>query len=67
VEKIKDIIRDYDFNEENPERISLKETLGACYILKGLEKTSQTDHETISKALAVMDAFYATLRELNRR
>lgn len=67
VEKIKDIIRDYEFNEENPERTSLKETLGACYILKGLEKTSQTDHETISKAIAVMDALYATLKELNRR
>jgi hypothetical protein len=31
--------------------------------LKGLEKTSQTDAETIWKALAVMDALYATLKE----
>jgi len=64
VVKIRDIIRDYEFNEEEPDRIQLKETLGVCYILKGLEKTSQTDDETISKAFAVMDALYATLRDL---
>ncbi len=63
VTKIRDIVRDYEFNEENPDRISLRETLGICHILKGLEKTSQTDAETISKALIVMDALYATLRE----
>jgi len=63
VEKIREIIRDYEFNEENLERIQLKETLGVCYVLKGLERTSQTDAETIWKALAVMDALYATLKE----
>jgi len=61
--KIKEIIRDYEFNEEHIDRVRLKETLGICYILKGLEKTSKTDAETVSKALIVMDAFYATLRE----
>jgi len=63
VMKIKDLVRDYELNEEAPDRISLRETLGVCYILKGLEKTSQTDAETTSKALMVMDALYATLRE----
>lgn len=63
VMKIKDLVRDYEFNEENPDRMSLRETLGVCHVLKGLEKTSQTDAETISKALVVMDALYATLRE----
>jgi len=61
--KIKEIIRDYEFSEENPDKVKLKETLGVCYILRGLEKTSQTDAETISKAFGVMDALYATLRE----
>jgi len=63
VMKIKDLVRDYEFNEEHPERMSLRETLGVCCILKGLERTSQTDAETISKALVVMDALYTTLRE----
>jgi hypothetical protein len=63
VRKIREIIRDYEFNEENLERIQLRETLGVCYVLKGLERTSQTDAETIWKALAVMDALYATLKE----
>jgi hypothetical protein len=61
---IKDLIRDYEFNEENPEKMRLKETIGICYVLKGLEKTSQTDAETVAKALMVMDAFYATLKDL---
>jgi hypothetical protein len=62
--RIKDLIRDYEFNEENPEKMRLRETIGICYVLKGLEKTSQTDAETMAKALMVMDAFYATLRDL---
>jgi hypothetical protein len=60
---IKDLIRDYEFNEEKPEKTRFKETIGLCYVLKGLEKTSQTDTETEAKALTVMDAFYATLKD----
>lgn len=63
VSKIKDIIRDFEFHEQTTDEIRLKETLGVCYILKGLEKTSQTDQETLSKAFVVMDALYATLQE----
>jgi len=64
--RIKSIIRDYEFNEENPEKMRLKETAGICYVLKGLEKTSQADTETIAKALMVMDAFYAILKDLTQ-
>jgi len=63
--KIREIIRDYEFNEENPERIRLKETLGLCFALKGLEKTSKDDTETTTRAIMVMDAFYATLKDLS--
>jgi len=63
VEKIREIIQDYEYNEENLDKIKLKETLGICYILRGLERTSHTDAETIRKALAIMDALYATLKE----
>ena len=61
--KIGDIIRDFEFHEARLEEIQLKETLGACYILKGLEKTSKTDEETITKAIVVMDALYASLKD----
>jgi hypothetical protein len=62
--RIKEIVWDYEFNEENPEKMGMKETLGVCHILKGREKTSRTDAETASKAIVVMDAFYASLKEL---
>lgn len=61
VMRIREIVRDYEFNEEDPNKIRLKETLGVCYVLKGLEKASATDAETISKAIMIMDAFYVTL------
>jgi hypothetical protein len=63
VNKIRNIIRDYELNEENPDAMQLKETVGVCSILRGLEKTSMTDCETIAKAFTVMDALYATLKE----
>lgn len=61
VGRIRDIVRDFEFHEERLDETRLRETLGVCYILKGLEKTSKTDQEVISKAIAVMDALYATL------
>ena len=63
--RIKEVVRDYEFNEEEPARMRLKETLGVCYVLKGLEKTSVTDAEAVEKALIVMDAFYAALKGLS--
>lgn len=66
LDNIRDVIRDYEFNEENPEAIRFRETLGTCYILKGLEKNSSTDCETLTKAFIVMDALYSTLSELGQ-
>ena len=63
VSRIGDIIRDFEFNEENPEKIQLKETLGLCLVLKGLEKTSTTDNETVAKTFIIMDAFYSALHK----
>ena len=65
VARVREIVRDYEFNEEKNELTRLKETLDVCYVLKGLEKTSKNDAETFSKALVVMDALYATLKELD--
>jgi len=56
-------IHDFEIDaEEDPSRVKFKETLGLCYVLKGLEKTSKTDEETVQKALIVLDAFSKTLR-----
>ena len=62
VSQIGDIIWNYELNEETPEKLQLRTTLGVCYVLKGLENISQTDAETVSKAFIVMDALYATLK-----
>jgi hypothetical protein len=61
---VHEIIRDFESHEGKLEEIQLEETLGACYILKGLEKTSRTDDATIKKAIVVMDALYASLNDL---
>lgn len=56
-------IHDFEIDaEEDQNKVTFKETLGTCYVLKGLEKTSKTDKETIQKALIVLDALYETLR-----
>jgi len=60
--KIGRFIHDFEINaEENPEKVTFMETLGLCYILKGLEKSSKTNHETLKKSLVVLDALYASL------
>lgn len=62
--RIGGIIHDFEIDaDEDANRVALKETLGLCYILKGLDPTSKSDHEIIDKALVVMDAFYAALRD----
>jgi len=56
-------IHDYEIDaEEDASKVTFKETLGLCYVLKGLEKTSKTDEETVQKAFTVLDALYQTLR-----
>jgi hypothetical protein len=64
VSKIREIIRDCEFNEDEPERMRLKETLGVSLILKGLTEVSATDEETITRASVVMDALYASLQDI---
>jgi len=62
--KIGRFIHDFEINaEENPEKVRFKETLGLCYILKGLEKDSKTDNETLEKGIVVLDALYASLTD----
>jgi len=56
-------IHDFEIDaEEDSSKVIFKETLGLCYVLKGLRGTSQTDEETVQKALIVLDALYRTLR-----
>jgi len=55
-------IHDFEVDaEEDPNKVRFKETLGLCFVLKGLDRTTRTDHETIEKASTVLDAFYASL------
>jgi hypothetical protein len=57
-------IHDFEVDaEENPEKVKFKETLGLCYVLKGMEKTSKTDNDIVEKGLVVLDAFCASLTD----
>jgi hypothetical protein len=65
--KIGKFIHDYEIDaEENPEKVKFKETLGLCYVLKGMEKTSKTDDEIVEKGLVVLDALYASFTDYLR-
>lgn len=60
--RIGEFIHDFEIDaEENPNKVKLKETLGLCYVLKGLDKTSRTDNEIVEKGLVVLDALYKSL------
>jgi hypothetical protein len=62
--KIGKFIHDFEIDaDENPEKVKYKETLGLCYVLKSLEKTSKTDSDIIDKALTVLDAFCTSLTD----
>ena len=57
-------IHDFEIDaEENPDKVKFKETLGLCYVLKGIEKGSKTDNETVDKGIIVLDALYASLKD----
>ena len=63
VARIADIIRDFEIQaEEDPDRLTMKESAGVCYILRGLARTSKTDAEIVFKAMIVMDALCAELK-----
>jgi len=65
--RIGEFIHDYEITaEENPSQTKFKETLGLCYVLKSLEKTSKTDNEIIEKAMTVLDSFYSSLEKAAR-
>jgi hypothetical protein len=62
--KIGKFIHDFEIDaEENPEKVKFKETLGLCYVLKGLEKKSKTDSEIVEKGHVVLDALYASMTD----
>lgn len=61
--RIKGAIRDHEFDEANLES-QVQRDSRHCYVLKGLEKTSETDVETISEALSVMDTLYTSRKKL---
>ena len=54
-------IHDFEIDaRENPARLKQRETLGLVYVLKGLEKISETDHEILDRAFIIIDAFLAS-------
>jgi hypothetical protein len=58
------LIHDFEVDaEEDPRKVRYRETMGLCHVLRGLEKTSETDHETIRKGFMVLDAFRALIRD----
>ena len=62
--RIGEFIHDFEIDaDENPNKVKFEETLGLCYVLKGLEKTSRTDNEIVDEALIVLDALCASLRD----
>ncbi len=63
VKRIADIIRDFEIDaEEDLGRVKRKETASAFCIVRGLARTSTSDHEIVFKAMIVMDALYAELK-----
>lgn len=63
VGKIRELLHDFEITAgEDVAKVKHAETVGICLILRGLARTSRTDHETIAKAMIVMDALYAELK-----
>ncbi len=63
VAKIQKLLRDFEITaKEDIAKVKYPETAGICLVLRGLARTSRTDHETITKATTVMDALYAELK-----
>ena len=57
------IIRDFEIDaDEDIEKVTLKESAGLSFILRGLARTSKSDHEIVYKGMIVMDALYAHLK-----
>ena len=57
------ILRDFEIDaNEDIEKVKLKESTGISFILRGLTRTSKSDHEIIYKGMIMMDALYAQLK-----
>ena len=68
VDMIRELIHDFEITAgEDITKVKHTETAGICLILRGLARTSRTDHETITKAMTVMDALYAELNERSKQ
>ena len=67
VGKIRELIHEFEITAgEDITKVKHAETSGVCLILRGLARTSRTDHEILTKAMTVMDALYAELKARNR-
>ena len=62
VAEIQKIIRDAEQAEETG-TYKLVESAGVFAILRGLDRMSKSDWETVGKAMIVMDSFYAELKD----
>lgn len=63
VARIADILRDFEIQaNERLDRLTMSESAGVYFILRGLARTSSTDAEIVAKAMVVMDALYAELK-----
>ena len=61
--EISRIIKDFEIDaDEDIAKVAMKESAGLSFILRGLARTSKSDHEIIYKAMIVMDALYAHLK-----
>ena len=68
IDKIRELLHDFEITAgEDITKVKHTETAGICLILRGLAMTSRTDHETITKAMTVMDALYAELNVRSRQ
>jgi hypothetical protein len=60
-------VHDFEIDAaENSSKVRFKETLGLCYVLKGLEKVSRTDGEIIERASMILDAFCSSAKEAGK-
>jgi len=62
VAEIQQIIRDAEQAEES-DTYTVAESAGVFAILRGLDRTSKSDWETVGKAMIVMDSLYAELKD----
>ena len=63
VQRMAAIIHDFEIDaDEDVDRLTQKEAAGIFCIVRGLARTSKSDHEIVFKAMIVMDALYAELK-----